>query len=74
VWRVDVLQTFWGMYSTCAKIFVARAGRTRISDFENVYLSYGGLLRGRATVICRWGDRDFIREVPGDAFVLRGSS
>jgi len=70
VWWVGVLQTFYGMFSTCHKMFVARAGRTRISDFENVYLSHGGLQRGRATVF----DQDFTRGDSGDALVLRGSS
>jgi hypothetical protein len=36
VWWVDVLQTFWGMFSTCPKMFVARQD---------------GLLRVRATVL-----------------------
>ena len=57
------VQTINSMFATRRSLFVARADRSRISGFEGVYLSYGGLLGASATVFelrIRWVGYNFL--------------
>ncbi len=53
---------FMACFQHAIKLFVARAGRSKMSGIEHVNLSYGGLLRRVATIFgfrVRWVGYEF---------------